>query len=214
MESVIEQIQNTGIVPVIVIDDVKDARPLAKALMEGGLPCAEITFRTLAAEESIRIISEEFSNMLVGAGTILNNEQADKAIAAGAKFIVSPGTNKDLIKHCMKKKVLIIPGACTPTEVEMALKYELSVLKFFPAEPSGGIEMIKALNAPYVNVRFMPTGGIKVQNVKDYLAHDKVIACGGTWMVDRELIRKGDFEKIKKLTKEAAEIVKSVRGAK
>ena len=212
MNAVLEQIQKMGIIPVVVIDDVKDAEPLAKALCEGGLPCAEVTFRTAAAEESIRIMAEKFPEMLIGAGTVLTTDQVDRAVAAGAKFIVSPGTNPKVVKYCVEKNIPITPGTCTPSEVEQALEHGLEVVKFFPAEQAGGLKMIKAMAAPYVGVKFMPTGGISPENVREYLAYDRIIACGGSWMVKGDLIKAGNFDKIVELTKEAAEIVKEIRG--
>lgn len=212
MNEVLAKIQEISIVPVVVLNDAKDAAPLAKALCEGGLPCAEVTFRTDAAEESIRIMSEQFPDMLVGAGTVLTTEQVDRAVAAGAKFIVSPGLNPRIVKYCVEKGILITPGCCNPSDVEQALENGLKVVKFFPAEPAGGLKMIKAMAGPYVGVKFMPTGGINQNNVRDYLAYDRIIACGGSWMVKGDLIDAGDFEKIKELTKEAVEIVKESRG--
>ena len=193
MNEVLEKIQKIGIVPVVVLNDAKDAEPLAKALCNGGLPCAEVTFRTDAAEESIRIMSEKYPEMLVGAGTVLTTEQVDRAVAAGAKFIVSP-------------------GICTPSEAEQAIENGLEVVKFFPAEPAGGLKMIKAMAAPYTGLKFMPTGGINATNVKEYLAYDKILACGGSWMVKGSLVEAGEFDKIEAMTKEAVEIVKEVRG--
>lgn len=212
MNEVLEKLGKIGIVPVVVLDDAKDAENLGKALMEGGLPCAEVTFRTAAAEESIRILSEKFPEMIVGAGTVLTVEQVDRAVKAGAKFIVSPGTNPKVVDYCVKNNIPITPGTCTPSNVETALEFGLDVVKFFPAEPSGGLNFIKAIAAPYVGVKFMPTGGINAKNVRDYLAYDRIIACGGSWMVTKDLIKAGDFEQIKKLTAEAAAIVKEVRG--
>ena len=212
MNEVLEKLGKIGIVPVVVLDDAKDAENLGRALMEGGLPCAEVTLRTAAAEESIRILSEKFPEMIVGAGTVLTIEQVDRAVKAGAKFIVSPGTNPKVVDYCVKNNIPITPGTCTPSNVETALEFGLDVVKFFPAEPSGGLNFIKAIAAPYVGVKFMPTGGINAKNVRDYLAYDRIIACGGSWMVTKDLIKAGDFEQIKKLTAEAAEIVKEVRG--
>ena len=212
MNTVLEELKKIGIVPVVVLDDAKDAVPLAQALCEGGLPCAEVTFRTAAAEESIRKISEAYPQMLVGAGTVLSVEQAERAVAAGAKFIVSPGFNPKVVKYCIDHEIPVTPGIQTPTEIEMALEYGLEVLKFFPAEPAGGLKMIKALAAPYTMVRFMPTGGINENNVRDYLKYDKIHACGGSWMVKGDLIRAGEFDKIREMVKQAAEIVKEVRG--
>lgn len=212
MNEVLKQIEKVGIVPVVVLDDVKDAEPLAKALCEGGLPCAEVTFRTAAAEESIRIMSEKFPDMLVGAGTVLTTEQVDRAVAAGAKFIVSPGLNPRVVKYCVEKGIPVTPGTANPSDIEAALEFNLDVVKFFPAENLGGLKMIKALAAPYVGMKFMPTGGINADNVKEYLAYDRILACGGSWMVKGDLIKAGNYEKIVELTKEAAAIVKEVRG--
>lgn len=212
MNEIIAKIQETGIVPVVVLDDVKDAEPLAKALCDGGLPCAEVTFRTPAAEESIRIMSEKFPDMFVGAGTVLTTEQVDRAVAAGAKFIVSPGLNPKIVKYCVEKGITITPGCANPSDIEQALEYGLNVVKFFPAEQAGGLAYIKAIAAPYVDVKFMPTGGINPQNVKDYLAYDRIVACGGSWMVKGDLIKSGNFEKITELVKKAVEIVKESRG--
>ena len=212
MNEVLEKIQEIGIVPVVVLDDAKDAAPLAKALCEGGLPCAQVTFRTAAAEESIRIMSEQFPEMLVGAGTVLTTEQVDRAVAAGAKFIVSPGMNPRIVKYCVEKGILITPGCANPSDIEQALENGLDVVKFFPAEPAGGLKMIKAMAAPYVGVKFMPTGGINQNNVKDYLAYDRILACGGSWMVKGDMVAAGEFDKIKELAAEAVEIVKESRG--
>ncbi len=212
MNEVLEKIQEIGIVPVVILEDAKDAEPLAKALCEGGLPCAEVTFRTAAAEESIRIMTEKYPDMLVGAGTVLTTEQVDRAVLAGAKFIVSPGLNPQIVKYCVEKGILITPGCANPSDIEQALENGLEVVKFFPAEPAGGLKMIKALAAPYVGVKFMPTGGINATNVRDYLAYDRILACGGSWMVSSDLVKAGDFEKITELTKEAVEIVKESRG--
>lgn len=207
-----DRIRKIGIIPVAVLDDAKDADALANALCEGGLPCAEVTFRTAAAEETIRTMAKNYPDMLVGAGTVLTREQVDRAVDAGAKFIVAPGFNPDTVRYCIEKGIPVVPGVQTPSEVEQGLAMGLNVLKFFPAEPAGGLKMIKAIAAPYTTVSFMPTGGINAQNVRDYLAYDRIIACGGSWMVKKDLISSGDFEKIKQLTREAAEIVKEIRG--
>lgn len=212
MNEVLEQIQKIGIVPVVVLNDAKDAAPLAKALCEGGLPCAEVTFRTDAAEESIRIMSEQYPEMLVGAGTVLTTDQVDRAVAAGAKFIVSPGLNPRIVKYCVEKGILITPGCANPSDVEQALENGLEVVKFFPAEAAGGLKMIKAMAAPYVGVKFMPTGGINQNNVREYLAYDRILACGGSWMVKGDLVDAGEFDKIRELAAEAVEIVKESRG--
>lgn len=208
---VLHEIEKIGIVPVVVLEDAKDAKPLAKALCEGGLPCAEVTFRTRAAKESIRIMSENYPEMLVGAGTVLTIEQVDQAVEAGAKFIVSPGLNPTVVIYCMQKGIPVIPGTANPSDIEIALEKGLEVVKFFPAEPLGGLNMIKALSGPYVGVKFMPTGGIGMHNVKEYLAYDRILACGGSWMVKDELIKAGDFKKITELVKEAADLVKNIR---
>ena len=212
MHETLKKIQEIGIVPVVVLEDAKDAAPLAQALCDGGLPCAEVTFRTAAAEECIRIMAEQFPDMLIGAGTVLTTDQVDRAVAAGAKFIVSPGLNPRIVKYCVEKGILITPGCTNPSDIEQALENGLEVVKFFPAEPAGGLKMIKAMAAPYVGVKFMPTGGINAENVKDYLKYDRIIACGGSWMVSGALVKEGNFEKITELTKEAAAIVKEIRG--
>lgn len=203
MNVVLEKIQKIGIVPVVVLNDAKDAAPLAKALCEGGLPCAEVTFRTDAAEEAIRTMTTEFPEMLVGAGTVLTTEQVDRAVGAGAKFIVSPGLNPKVVKYCIDKGIPVTPGTSNPSDVEQALELGLDVVKFFPAEAAGGINMIKAMAAPYTNVKFMPTGGINAKNINDYLAFPKILACGGSWMVKSDLVAAGEFDKITELTREA-----------
>lgn len=208
----LERIQELGIVPVVVLENEKDAKPLARALCEGGLPCAEITFRTEAAEESIRIMSAKFPDMLIGAGTVLTTEQVDIAVEAGAKFIVSPGLNPRIVKYCVDKGIPITPGCSNASDIEQALEFGLEAVKFFPAEPSGGLNMIKMLAAPYTGIKFMPTGGINRDNVKEYLKYNRILACGGTWMVKEELIKSGDFERVTELTREAVNIVKKARG--
>lgn len=211
MNSILEQFEKIGIIPVVVLEDAKSAAPLAKALMEGGLPCAEVTFRTKAAAEAIRIMSRE-PGLLVGAGTVLTTEQVDQAMEAGAKFIVSPGLNPEVVRYCQAKNIPITPGTQTPSEMEQALSLGLEVVKFFPAEPAGGLKMIKAVAAPFTTLRFMPTGGIDPVNVREYLAYSKILACGGSWMVKQDLIRDGRFEKIKEMAAQAARIVKEIRG--
>lgn len=203
MNEVLTQIQTIGIVPVVVLNDAKDAKPLAKALCAGGLPCAEVTFRTSAAEESIRIMSTNFPDMLVGAGTVLTTDQVDRAVAAGAKFIVSPGLNPKIVKYCIDKGVPVTPGTTNPSDIEQALELGLEVVKFFPAEAAGGLKMIKAMAAPYVNMKFMPTGGINADNLTEYLDFPKIIACGGSWMVSGALVEAGKFDEIEVLTREA-----------
>lgn len=203
MNKIVEEISKIGIVPVIAIDDVADALPLAKALMDGGIPCAEVTFRTAAAEESIRIMSEAYPDMLVGAGTVLTKEQVDRAVGAGAKFIVSPGLNPETVKYCQEKNVPIVPGCCNPSDIETALSLGLTEVKFFPAEAAGGLNMIKAMAAPYGNVKFMPTGGVNAKNLTDYLDFDKILACGGTYMCTKDMLANKEFDKIEAMSKEA-----------
>lgn len=203
MNEVLEKLSAIGIVPVIKIDDVEKAVPLAKALVAGGIPCAEVTFRTDEAEEAIRRMASEVPEMLVGAGTILTPEQADKAIAAGSKFLVSPGLNPKVVKHCIDKGYLITPGTSNPSDVEVAIELGLDVVKFFPAEAAGGIKMIKSMAAPYTKMKFMPTGGINADNLNNYLSFNKIICCGGSWMVKDDLIKAGEFDKITELCKEA-----------
>ena len=211
MKTIEEQFHEFGVVPVVVLEDAKDALPLAEALTEGGLPCAEVTFRTEAAEASIRLMSEKYPEMLVGAGTVLTIEQVDRAVAAGAKFIVSPGFDPEIVNYCLDKKIPVFPGCITPSEVAQAVKRGMKVVKFFPAEQAGGVAMIKAMAAPYTMVKFMPTGGISAKNLKDYLSFDKILCCGGSWMVKGDMIRNGEFDKIKELTKEAVELAASIR---
>ncbi len=211
MNDVLKKLGEFGIVPVVVLDDAKDAEKLAQALCDGGLACAEVTFRTPAAAESIRIMTEKFPDMLVGAGTVLTPEQADRAIEAGAKFIVAPGLNPKVVKHCQEKGIPMAPGVCTPSEIEQALELGLDVVKFFPAEPSGGLNMIKAVAAAYTTLKFMPTGGINPQNITPYLQYDHILACGGSWMVKGSLVKEGNFEKITELTKEAVSLVSAAR---
>ena len=205
MEAVLEQISKIGIGPVVKIDRAEDALPLAKALCAGGLPCAEVTFRTDAAAEAIKIMTENFPNMCVGAGTVLNAAQVDAAVEAGAKFIVSPGLNPKTVKYCMEKGVPITPGTSSPSDIEQAIELGLEVVKFFPAEQSGGLAKIKAMAAPYVNMKFMPTGGINAKNLTSYLDFPKIIACGGSWMVPGDLINAGEWDKIEQLTREAVQ---------
>ena len=212
--NITEQIQNLAVVPVVVLEDTEDALPLAKALCEGGLPCAEVTFRTDAAEESIKIMTEAFPDMLVGAGTVLTAEQVDQAVKAGAKFIVSPGFDPEIVDYCILKDIPVFPGCITPSEVAQAVKRGLKVIKFFPAEQFGGIAAIKALAAPYTDIKFMPTGGINPKNLENYLSDDKIIACGGSWMVKGNLIKEGRFDDIRILTAEAVKLASGIRSQK
>lgn len=211
MENIMVQIEKTGVIPVVVINDVEDAEPLAQALCEGGLPCAEVTFRTAAAEESIRKMTDIYPDMLIGAGTVLTTEQVDRAAAAGAKFIVSPGFDPEVVDYCILKQIPVFPGCITPSEVAQAVKRGLKVVKFFPAAQFGGVSTIQALAAPYVGLKFMPTGGVNAKNLADYLQCKSIIACGGSWMVKSDLIKAGEFEKIKDMTKEAVSLVNEIR---
>jgi 2-dehydro-3-deoxyphosphogluconate aldolase/(4S)-4-hydroxy-2-oxoglutarate aldolase len=204
---VIKTIGEYGLVPVIKIDDAKDAVPLAKALLAGDLGVAEVTFRTSAAEESIKRISKEVPDMLVGAGTVLTIDQVKKAVAAGAKFIVSPGFNPKVVEYCAKENIPITPGINNPSGIEAALEFGVKVLKFFPAEPSGGLNMLKSMSAPYGDVSFIPTGGINQGNLTSYLAWNKIVAVGGSWFVPGDLISAGKFDEITKLTAEAMVLV-------
>lgn len=211
MCDILKRIEELAVVPVVVIDDEQDAIPLAKALIDGGLPCAEVTFRTAAAKGAIKLISEKYPEMIVGAGTVLTIEQAKDAIEAGAKFIVSPGLNPKVVSFCKESGILMIPGCSNASDIEAALDLGLKTVKFFPAEQAGGIEMIKALSAPYTDVRFMPTGGINEKNIEKYLSEKKVIACGGSYMVKKNLINSKAFDEIKELTRKAVESVKRIR---
>lgn len=211
MKDIAERFHEVGVVPVVVLENAKDAVPLARALVEGGLPCAEVTFRTAAAEETIRLMTEKFPEMLVGAGTVLTREQVDTAVAAGAKFIVSPGFDPEIVDYCLEKDIPVFPGCISPSEVAQAVKRGLKTVKFFPAEQAGGIAMIKAMAAPYTGLKFMPTGGINAKNLENYLSCDKILCCGGSWMVKGDLVKAGAFDKIKELTAEARNLVESIR---
>lgn len=203
MDIILEKLSQLGIVPVIALNNSKDAAPLAKALCNGGLPCAEVTFRTEAAADAIQIMTKEFPDMLVGAGTVLTTHQVDAAIQAGAKFIVSPGLNPKIVNYCVDKGILIVPGCTNPSDIEQAIECGLKVVKFFPAEASGGLEMVKSMSAPYPKMKFMPTGGINAKNLNSYLDFNRIIACGGSWMVNQDLITNGDFDRIAELTSDA-----------
>ncbi len=207
MSSIKEQLKALKVIPVIAIDKAEDIIPLGKVLAENGLPAAEITFRSAAAAEAIRLLRETQPDMLIGAGTVLNREQAIAAKEAGATFIVSPGFNPNTVKACQEIGIDIVPGVNNPSTVEAALEVGLTTLKFFPAEASGGINMVKSLLAPYTDIELMPTGGINPANIKDYLAIPRVLACGGTWMVDKKLIEAGNWEELARLTREAVALV-------
>lgn len=203
MNDMIKQLYTIGLIPVIKIEDPNDAVPLAKALIDGGLPAAEITFRTACAAEAIKNITEAYPEMLVGAGTVLTTEQVDAAIAAGSKFLVSPGLNPKVTSYCLSKGVPMLPGCSNPSDVEAALELGLTTVKFFPAEAAGGLKMLKAMAAPYGNLTFMPTGGINADNLLDYLKFNKIIACGGSFMVKDELIKEKKWDEITALTRNA-----------
>ena len=211
MNELEEKFYETRVVPVVVLEDAEDAVPLAQALVEGGLLSAEVTFRTAAAEESIRRMTEAFPQMLVGAGTVLTKEQVDAAAAAGAKFIVSPGFDPEIVDYCLEKKIPVLPGCISPSEVAQAVKRGLTIVKFFPAEQAGGIAMIKAMAAPYVGLKFMPTGGINAGNLTEYLSCDKILCCGGSWMVKGDLVKAGNFGKIRVLSAETRKLVDTIR---
>ncbi len=207
MQQILEQLQQIGLVPVIKIEDPAQAEPLAKALMAGGLPCAEVTFRTAGAAKAIRAMKAACPDMLVGAGTVLTTDQADEALEAGAQFIVSPGLNPVVVRHCVDIGVPVTPGCANPSDVERAIELGLEVVKFFPAQAAGGLPMIKSMAAPYGNIKFMPTGGINPDNLVEYLSFPKVIACGGSWMVPEKLLKAGDYAGITQLTRQALDLV-------
>jgi len=211
MQNLFEQISEIGLVPVIKIDDVDTAVPLAQALCDGGLPCAEITFRTAQAAEAIAKMAAAFPDMIIGAGTVLTTEQVDSAVAAGASFIVSPGLNPKVVSYCLDKNIPIIPGTATPSDIERAIELGLDTVKFFPAEANGGIKSIKAMAAPYTQMKFMPTGGINAANLNDYLSFDRIIACGGSWMVPDKLLKEGNYDGIRDLTREAVYTMLSLK---
>lgn len=203
MSDILQKIYEIGIIPVIAINDADKAVPLAKALVAGGLPAAEVTFRTDAAEEAIRRIVNEVPEMLVGAGTVLTKDQVDRAASAGSKFMVSPGFNPEITKYALSKGINFLPGTATPGEMEQAMSMGLSAVKFFPAEQNGGVAKLKAVAGPYKTLRWMPTGGVNAKNLMDYLSFDKIIACGGTWMVPADMIDAGNWDEITRLTREA-----------
>ncbi|MCY9855984.1 bifunctional 4-hydroxy-2-oxoglutarate aldolase/2-dehydro-3-deoxy-phosphogluconate aldolase [Vibrio mediterranei] len=207
MTTIAQQLAAIKVIPVIAIDRAEDIVPLGKTLVENGLPAAEITFRSGAAVEAIRLLREAQPEMLIGAGTVLSREQAKAAKDAGATFVVSPGFNPNTVNACREIGIDIVPGVNNPSAVEAAIEMGLTILKFFPAEASGGINMLKSLLGPYTQIQFMPTGGINPKNVNDYLSIDRVLACGGTWMVDKALINEGRWDEIGRLTRKVAEII-------
>jgi 2-dehydro-3-deoxyphosphogluconate aldolase/(4S)-4-hydroxy-2-oxoglutarate aldolase len=207
MKPLLEKLELFGLVPVVVLDDAADGVPVAQALSDAGLPCMEITFRTGAAARAIESIARTFPQITLGAGTVLTVEQVDMALSAGATFVVSPGLNRKIVEYCLKKSVVVLPGVATPSDVEVALEYGLDVVKFFPAEASGGIEYLKAMSAPYRTMKFVPTGGIQQTNMLAYLKFARVLACGGSWMVNPELIAAKRFDEVRRLTEEALRIM-------
>ncbi|MGD8112706.1 bifunctional 4-hydroxy-2-oxoglutarate aldolase/2-dehydro-3-deoxy-phosphogluconate aldolase [Vibrio sp. TRT 17S01] len=209
MSTLDEQLARFKVIPVIAINHIEHAIPLGKALMDNGLPCAEITFRTECAAEAIAIMRREFPDMVIGAGTVLTNEQVDQAVEAGVDFIVSPGFNPRTVRYCLEKGVPIVPGVNNPSLVEQAMEMGLRTLKFFPAEPSGGVAMLKALSAVYP-VNFMPTGGVSINNVADYLSISSVLACGGTWMVPSQLMEEGNWQELGQLVSDAVHLAEQL----
>ena len=207
MNEILKKINEIGLIPVVKIERADDALPLGKALIKGDLPLAEITFRTAAAEESIKTLTRELPDLLVGAGTVLTVDQVKSAVGAGASFIVSPGFNPKVVDYCIEQGIPVTPGLNNPTVVEMALERGLEVVKFFPAESSGGLKFLKDMAAPYGGIMFIPTGGINANNLNDYLANNRVYACGGSWMVKADLISSGKFDEVTRLAKEAVSIM-------
>lgn len=212
MDDIAKRIEETGIVPVIKLNcPARDAGPLSDALTAGGVPAAEVTFRAAGAAEAIRIMRDKHPEMLVGAGTVLNEDQAYDAVRAGAMFIVTPGLDQELVRCCKKLNVPVFPGCSSPTDYHAAYRLGLDVIKFFPAEQSGGLEKIKALSAPFPMFRVMPTGGISLRNLKEYISCPVILACGGSYMVRPELIDNGNWEEIEELCRESVRIVKEAR---
>ena len=210
--SILQTFERCGIIPVVVLEKSSDAVPLTKALLAGGINVAEVTFRTEAAEESIRLIADQVPEMLVGAGTVLTLGQLDRAYQAGARFIVSPGFDPKLVERCRELELPIFPGAVTPTEIMQILNEGLDIVKFFPAGNFGGLKTMKSLAAPFTNIRFMPTGGVNADNLAEFLEFDKILAVGGSWICSSKLVKEGKFDEITKLCKEAKDIFHRVRG--
>jgi 2-dehydro-3-deoxyphosphogluconate aldolase/(4S)-4-hydroxy-2-oxoglutarate aldolase len=207
MDHIFEQIGKFKLVPVVKIERAADSLALGNAFLAGGLPLAEITFRTDAAQESIRILSKSLPEMLIGAGTVLKVDNVKKAIQAGAKFIVAPGFNPKVVDYCIENGIPVIPGVNSPSQIEMGLDRDLSVLKYFPAEASGGLKLLKAMAEVYGDVKYIPTGGISADNLLEYLSFNRVIACGGTWIAKSNLISEGRFDEITRLTRQAVELI-------
>lgn len=209
MDEMLKQVEAFKVVPVVVIENVEDAIPLAQALVNGGLPVAEVTFRTAAAPDAIKAMSEKFPELCVGAGTVINVEQCKKAVECGAKFIVSPGYSEEVTQYCIENEIPIFPGICTPTELINVVNHGLPVAKFFPAAQYGGLKTINALGSVFPQMKFMPTGGVSESNVLEYLVSPKIIAAGGSWMVKGDLIKAGKFDEIEAMTKSVVELVKN-----
>lgn len=207
-----ELLEKVPVIPVVVIEDAADAVPVAKALVEGGLPVIEVTMRTAAAADAISAIAAEVPDAVIGAGTVLSGEQARTIVAAGARFIVSPGLHDDVVAVAQELSVPVIPGVATATEAQHAWNLGLRILKFFPAGQAGGTAMIKALSAVFRDVAFVPTGGVSAKNLRDYLDMPSVVACGGSWLTPSDAIKSGDFQRITDLAKEAAAIAADSRG--
>jgi len=211
-KAVIDRIGELGVFPIIVIENAADAEPIGSALIEGGLPIVEVTFRTPAAAAAIRTFSTRYPEMLVGAGTVLSTELVDAAIDAGARFILAPGYNPVVVDYCLEKGIAVFPGVCTPSEIDACLAKGLEVLKFFPAEAMGGLKYLEAVSAPLAAARYLPTGGLTLQNLPDYLAFEKTHACAGTWIAKKDRIREGRFDLIRRDAEAAREVVRKVRG--
>ena len=211
MDKIIDKISAMGVVPVVAIENASDAVGLGDALIGGGLPCAEITFRTAAAASAIRTLCNSHPGILVGAGTILTKSDAETAVDAGASFVVTPGFDGDLVDWCLDQRIPVIPGVMTPTDINAAINRKLNVLKFFPAEAAGGIKTLKAISGPYGNIKFVPTGGITLGNLEEYLSLPNVVACGGSWLVKKDQISSGEFDTIESLVREAVQLVDRIR---
>ena len=210
MHEILAQLGRIGLIPVVAVDNPQQAIPLAQALLAGGLPCAEFTFRTSAAAAAIRAASQAFPDMLIGAGTVLTIAQAEQAIEAGAQYILAPGFDASIVDYCLARQIPVIPGVMTPTDITQAVAKGLTLLKFFPAEAAGGASALKSMSDPFVGIKFVPTGGINAQNLADYLRLPMVHACGGSWLVKKSLINSGDFATISQLAQEAVTIVQNV----
>ena len=213
MDKIIEKISAMGVIPVVAIENASDAGGLGDALIEGGLPCAEITFRTAAAASAIRTLCNSHPGILVGAGTVLTKSDAETAVDAGASFVVTPGFDGDLVDWCLDQSIPVIPGVMTPTDINAAINRKLNVLKFFPAEAAGGVKTLKAISGPYGSIKFVPTGGITLGNLEAYLSLPNVVACGGSWLVQKDQISSGEFDTIESLVREAVQLVERIRGS-